>query len=202
MADICQLPMQRVGEVLSTFTGAHRRFERTSITDGVQVYTDYGHNPAEIRNALHIAKLQPHKTLWSVWQPHTYSRTKTLFDGFMETFDEVDKVVITDICLGKGREEVDPTINSQMLVEGLRARGVNAVHTPSFDDTEEYMHSLHDYIKKELPMTEEVELLPFHKMGAHKYASLGLFDPLADTPAMDKERTKELKKFFSERGYR
>lgn len=79
---------------------------------------------------------------------------------------------------------------------------VRAVIIPGINDTEEYMHSLYDYIKKELPMTEEVELLPFHKMGAHKYASLGLDDPLANTPAMDKERTKELKKFFTERGYR
>ncbi len=141
VAEICQLPMTRVGEILSSFTGAHRRFELTSVTDGVRVYTDYAHNPAEMKNALHIASLQPHNELWAVWQPHTYSRTKTLFDGFMETFDEVDKVVITDICLGKGREEVDPTISTPMLVEGLRARGVNAVHTPTFDDTEAYMRA-------------------------------------------------------------
>jgi len=141
VADLCELPMSRVAESLSSFTGADRRFELTSVTDGVRVYTDYAHNPAEMKNALHIATLQPHNRVWAVWQPHTYSRTKTLYDGFMETFDEVDKVVITDICLGKGREEVDPTINSTMLVEGLRARGIDAVHTPSFDDTEAYMRA-------------------------------------------------------------
>ena len=142
VADICQLPLSRVAEVISRFTGANRRFELTSVTDGVRVYTDYGHNPTEIRNALHIAKMQQHKTLWSVWQPHTYSRTRTLMDGFMnETFGEADKVVVTDICLGKGRE-VDPgDLNSAMLVEGLRARGVDAVLTPSFDDAEEYLRA-------------------------------------------------------------
>lgn len=141
VAEICQLPMSRVAETLSGFTGAHRRFERTSVTDGVSVYTDYGHNPTEIKNALHIASMQPHGTLWSVWQPHTYSRTKALMEGFMETFGEADKVLVTDICIGRGRE-VDPgDIDSRMLVERLRARGVDAVLTPSFDDTEAYLRA-------------------------------------------------------------
>jgi len=86
--------------------------------------------------------MQQHKTLWSVWQPHTYSRTKTLMKGFMEeTFGEADVVLVTDICIGRGRE-VDPgDLNSAMLVEGLRARGVDAVLTPSFDDTEAYLRA-------------------------------------------------------------
>lgn len=133
------LDMQKVAEALSSFVGAHRRFELTSTTDGVRCYTDYGHNPAEIRNALQIASLQPHKALWSVFQPHTYSRTKTLFDQFLETFDLADHVLITDICAAR---EVDPgDIHSSMLIEPLRARGVDAVLTPSFDDAEAYLRA-------------------------------------------------------------
>ena len=131
------LDMQKVGEALSNFLGAHRRFELTSVTDGVRCYTDYGHNPAEIKNALKIAALQPHRTLWSVWQPHTYSRTKTLFDQFVQTFDQADRVLITDIM---GAREPDPgDINSGMLLEPLRRRGVKVEWTPSFDDTEAYL---------------------------------------------------------------
>lgn len=139
VAEICQLPMTRVGEILSKFSGADRRFELTSVTDGVSVYTDYGHNPAEIKNALHNAAMQPHNTLWSVWQPHTYGRTKTLYDGFMETFHEADKVLVTDICIGRGREEDPGDLNSAMLVADLKKHGVDAVLTPSFDDTEKYL---------------------------------------------------------------
>ena len=141
VSEICQLPMTRVGEIISKFTGADRRFELTSVTDGVSVYTDYGHNPAEIKNALHNAAMQPHNTLWSVWQPHTYGRTKTLYDGFMETFHEADKVLVTDICLGRGREEDPGDLNSAMLVADLKKRGVDAVLTPSFDDAEAYLRS-------------------------------------------------------------
>lgn len=131
------LDMAKVAEALASFVGAHRRFELTSVTDGVKCYTDYGHNPAEIKNALKIASLQPHGTLWSVWQPHTYSRTKTLFDQFVETFDLADKLLITDIM---GAREVDPgDIKSEMLLEPLRARGVDAVVTHTFDGTEAYL---------------------------------------------------------------
>ena len=133
------LDMGKVAEALKNFVGAHRRFELTSVTDGVRCYTDYGHNPAEIKNALKIAALQPHRTLWSVWQPHTFSRTRTLFDQFVETFDTADRVLITDIM---GAREPDPgDLNSGMLLAPMRARGVNVEWTPSFDDTEAYLRA-------------------------------------------------------------
>jgi UDP-N-acetylmuramate--alanine ligase len=139
VASIFDLPMDQTAETLSSFTGAHRRFELTSVTDGVKVYQDYGHNPTEIKNALRIAKLQPHKRLWAVWQPHTYSRTKKLFDGFVETFDDADLVLITDICAAR---ESDPgDISSAMLIPPLRARGVNATLTPTFDDAEAHLRA-------------------------------------------------------------
>ncbi len=138
------LDMEKVARALEEFKGAHRRFELTSVTDGVECYTDYGHNPAEIKNALRLADLklaekQPRGELWSVFQPHTYSRTKTLFDQFLETFDLADHVLVTDIMAAR---EVDPgDINSEMLIAPLRARGLDAVLTPSFDDTEAYLRA-------------------------------------------------------------
>ncbi len=139
VASIRGLNMDKVRDALRNFVGAHRRFELTGVTDGVRCYTDYGHNPAEIKNALLIASMQEHKTLWSVWQPHTYSRTKTLFNEFLETFDRADKVLITDICAAR---ETDPgDISSQMLIEPLRKRGIDAVLTPTFDDAEAYLRA-------------------------------------------------------------
>ena len=137
VASILEMPMQAVAESLSRFTGADRRFQLTSVTDGVYVYQDYGHNPTEIKNALTIAKLQPHNRLWAVWQPHTYSRTKKLFDQFLDIFDGVDRVLITDICAAR---EVDPgDISSDMLIDPIRARGVDVTLTPSFDDAEKHL---------------------------------------------------------------
>ncbi len=139
VSDIAELPMSRVSETLSHFTGAHRRFDLTSVTDGVRIYQDYAHNPAEMKTAIHIAALQPHNTLWAVWQPHTYSRTKALFNGFVETFDEADHILITDVM---GARESDPgDIKSEMFLEPLRARGKNVDVTPTFDDAEAYLRS-------------------------------------------------------------
>lgn len=137
VACILELPMRQVSESLGRFTGAHRRFELTSVTDGVKVYTDYGHNPTETRNALRIASCQPHGTLWAVLQPHTYSRTKKLFDAWMHCWEDADKVVVTDICAAR---EADPgDIHSRMLVDAMVSRGIDAVLTPGFDDAEAYL---------------------------------------------------------------
>ena len=74
-----------------------------------------------------------------MFQPHTYSRTKTLFNQFLETFDLADHVLVTDICAAR---EVDPgDISAEMLIAPLRARGLDAVLTPSFDDAEAYLRS-------------------------------------------------------------
>ena len=70
--------MQKAAAALSTFENVHRRFELTSVTDGVKVYHDYGHNPVEMAGALSVAKLQHANRIWAVMQPHTYSRTKAL----------------------------------------------------------------------------------------------------------------------------
>ena len=122
---------------IANFTGANRRFELTGTIDGVAIYTDYGHHPTELRNVLTVAKKQPHRELWAVWQPHTYSRTKLLFDDFVKCFDGVDHVLITDIY---GAREVDPgDIRTEMLLGPIHERGLDVVHTPTFDDAEAYL---------------------------------------------------------------
>ena len=137
VADICQVPMSSVSATLGRFENPKRRFELTGVTDGVRLYTDYSHAPAEIRNAVHNASQQPHETLWAVWQPHTYARTRTLYSEFLEVFSEADRVLITDIMCA--REKPDPTLNSGMLVRDLRKRGVRADWAPSFDDAEAFL---------------------------------------------------------------
>ena len=133
------VPMDSAREGLAAFTGAHRRNELTGTVDGVRLYTDYGHNPAEIRSALSIARLTPHRKLWSVWQPHTYSRTKTLFNAFLDTFGDADELLVTDICAAREQDPGD--ISSSMLIAPLRERGVNAHLTPTFDDAEAYLRA-------------------------------------------------------------
>ena len=130
---------ERAAEILKRFTGAHRRFEKTDEIDGVEIFHDYGHNPTEMRNVLSIARKRCRGKLWAVMQPHTFSRVRTLFDQYLTCTEEADTTLVTDICAAR---EPDPgDLNSGMLVDGMVRKGIDAIWTPSFDDTESYLRS-------------------------------------------------------------
>ena len=136
-SEVLGLPAEKAAETLERFTGAHRRFELTDTIDGVEIFHDYGHNPAEMRNALSIARKRCRGRLWAVMQPHTFSRVRTLFHDYLTCTAAADFTLVTDICAAR---EADPgDLNSGMLVEGMRKHGIDAVWTPTFDDTEAYL---------------------------------------------------------------
>jgi len=123
-------------QTLGEFVGAHRRFEYTGTVQGMLMYHDYGHNPAEMKSALGVAKMQRRRVI-AVMQPHTYSRVKGLFKDYLTCTREADLTLVTDIFAAR---EADPgDINSLMLVEGMRAAGIDAHLTPSFQDTKDYL---------------------------------------------------------------
>ena len=124
--------MDTAVRAVSSFTGACRRFEKTGMLKGAELFHDYGHNPAEMRNAVYIARRRCRGKLWVVVQPHTYSRVKTLFDGYLTCTQGADITLVTDIFAAREKDPED--INSAMLVEAMKKSGVNAVHTPGFGD--------------------------------------------------------------------
>ena len=136
-ADALGLPAEKAAESLERFTGAHRRFERTDVIDGVEIFHDYGHNPVEMKNALSIARKRCKGRLWAVMQPHTFSRVRTLFEDYLTCTAAADYTLVTDICAAREKDPGD--LNSGMLVEGMRKHGIDARWTPSFDDTETWL---------------------------------------------------------------
>ncbi len=77
---------------------------------------------------------------------------------------------------------------------------VRQVVIPNYNDDEGYMQRLRQYVKEYVPTAYKVELLPYHKMGVHKYGAIGIADPLADVPPMDKQKTEDLQaRFFNGR---
>ena len=128
---------EEAAKALTAFTGVHRRFELTGIIDGVKMYHDYGHNPTEMKAALDVAKMQKPGRLWAVMQPHTYSRVKGLFNDYLTCTAVADFTLVTDIFAAREKDPGD--IRTEMLIEGMRANGINAVHTPTFNDTEKYL---------------------------------------------------------------
>lgn len=124
---------------LEEFTGASRRFEfKKKINDNVEVYDDYAHHPTEIKATLQTAKEKNKGRTIAIFQPHTYSRLKTLLDEFATCFNKADIVVVTDIYAA--REKNDGSITPQMLVERLKENNVNAMYIGSFEDIAKYIH--------------------------------------------------------------
>lgn len=92
------LPLERATQALADFTGTGRRFEIQAEVKGITFIDDYAHHPTEIRATLAGAKARyPGRRIWAVWQPHTYSRTQTLFDAFSRAFNDADCVLVTEI---------------------------------------------------------------------------------------------------------
>ena len=112
VADQMGLSVMEAAKALSSFQGTARRFEIVGEAQGVCVISDYAHHPTEIRATLAAARSRfPEQEIWTVWQPHTYSRTQLLFDDFVTSFENADHVVVTEIYYA--REPHDPYFSSE-----------------------------------------------------------------------------------------
>ena len=98
VADGLGLNRQEISRALGEFQGSERRFDIRGEYQGVLIVDDYAHHPTEIIKTLKAARdAYPSRRIWAVWQPHTYSRTMRLFDGFCEAFEKADRVVVLDV---------------------------------------------------------------------------------------------------------
>lgn len=122
---------------LATYHSLHRRMETVGFYKGATIMTDYGHHPVEIKNTLNSLKKKKHNKIISVFQPHTYSRTKALLDDFAEAFYDADEVIVTEIFAA--REKFDPSIKSEDLVDKLIKNGVNAIYLKTFEEARDYL---------------------------------------------------------------
>ena len=116
-----------VGLGLATFRGAGRRFEHKGTFRGAEVYDDYAHHPGELHALLTMAKALPFKRIVCAFQPHTYTRTKLLFDEFVQELLLPDVVILAEIYAA--REQNDLGISSQDLC----ARIHGAVYCSTLD---------------------------------------------------------------------
>ncbi len=122
---------------LAAYKGTERRFELKGEFNGVTVIDDYAHHPDEIKATLDAAKNYPHKELWVVFQPHTYSRTKALLKEFGKTLATADHVVLTDIYAA--REKDDLGVSSENLLDEIRKYNTDGHCISSFEDIEKFL---------------------------------------------------------------
>jgi UDP-N-acetylmuramate--alanine ligase len=87
-----------IANSLKKFSGTGRRFEVVGEINGITLIDDYAHHPTEISATIQAARMAyPGRRLWTVWQPHTYSRTNSLLREYALAVAQSDQVVITEV---------------------------------------------------------------------------------------------------------
>jgi len=142
-ADIAGVSPEAISKGLGSFTGAKRRMElRGNVNElksgaDVPLYDDYAHHPTEIRATLAGALESGYKRVWTVFQPHTYSRTDELFNEFAEAFSDYTnkggKLILADIYAA--REINTSGVSSKLLSEHING----SVYLPSFELIAEHL---------------------------------------------------------------
>ena len=127
------LPGYVAEDALARFTGAGRRMEYKGSYHGADVYDDYAHHPGELHALLTAAKTLGYQRIICAFQPHTYSRTKALFDDFVQELRAADLPVLTDIYAARERNLIG--ISSKMIADQLPG----AVYCPTLQDVTAYL---------------------------------------------------------------
>ena len=135
-AYVLGIPGSAVEEGLATFHGAGRRFERKGTFHGADVFDDYAHHPAELHALLTTAQSMGYERVICAFQPHTYSRTKALFDDFVRELQLPDVTILAEIYAA--REKNDIGISSQ----DLAAKIPGAVYCSTLDQVADQLAKL------------------------------------------------------------
>ena len=133
----------------ATFSGMGRRFQKVADLDGIPVYDDYAHHPTEIKATLSSAEGMTGKHIIAVFQPHRYTRLKNLWNEFLDAFNHVDKVIVTDVYAAS-EDEIEG-INSKRFTEELKSH---------IDIPCEYIQgSIQDVARKLYPQLKEDDVV-------------------------------------------
>src|SRR5882672_7403919 len=129
VADELEVPLDITKQALATFGGVGRRFSIIGEPGGITLVDDYGHHPAEIEATLDAAQRAYDRRVVVAFQPHRYTRTRDLFDGFSRAFNKADVVIVTDIYPA-GESPIEG-VSAAKLAQSIREHGHHDVtHVP------------------------------------------------------------------------
>ena len=131
---------------LAEFTGVGRRFQiygEYPIESGeVTLVDDYGHHPTEVRATIDAARQRfKNKRLVMIFQPHRYSRTKDLYDDFVEVLDEVDCLILLDVY-SAGEKTIVGADSKSLSFSIRQLGGVDPVHVKNIEDVKPILKKL------------------------------------------------------------
>lgn len=114
----CGLSEAEVREGLATFSGVKRRFEYIIKGEDIIYIDDYAHHPTEISALLgSVRTLYPDRKVTMIFQPHLFTRTRDLMDGFVSSLSGADAVILLDVY--PAREEPIPGVSSKVILERI-----------------------------------------------------------------------------------
>lgn len=143
--DRAGIDLKLVKPYFAEFSGMGRRFQKIGEVNGAVIYDDYAHHPTEIKAALDSALSYRDKNVIAVFQPHRYTRLKSLWNDFLNAFGGVDKVIVTDVYAAS--EDIIEGINSQKFAAELSAKGINCEYVPG--DMKAVAETLYPELKKD-----------------------------------------------------
>ena len=149
VADLLEIPLETIKKGIASFTGTVRRFQYKGERNGFTIIDDYAHHPTEIKATLTSAQNYPHKDIWCIFQPHTYTRTKAFFHEFAEALSLADHVILADIYAARETDTLG--MSSEALAEEIKKLGTDAYYLPSFDAIENFV--LENVIQGDLLIT-------------------------------------------------
>ena len=137
LSDLLCLSPADAQEALRSFHGTDRRFEYKGTVNGITIIDDYAHHPTEITATLKAARNYPHKTLWCVFQPHTYSRTKAFLDDFASALCLADRVILADIYAARETDTLG--ISSADIRDRIVKAGKKCDYFHTFEEIEKFI---------------------------------------------------------------
>ncbi|MCR5774527.1 MAG: UDP-N-acetylmuramate--L-alanine ligase [Lachnospiraceae bacterium] len=137
VADELGIPGETVARGLEEYTGTERRFEMKGKLGGITIVDDYAHHPTEIRATLETARKYPHRDLWVIFQPHTYTRTKALLEEFADELSAADHVICAEIY--PARETDTLGMSAELLAEKIKQRKTDCYHFGTFEEIKNFV---------------------------------------------------------------
>lgn len=125
MADIIGVDREVIAAAVQSFTPIDRRMALISEVGGAPIYYDYAHHPSEIAATV-IALKERYGEVTVIFRPHTYSRTKSLWNGFIAALSKADFTILLDIY--PAREEYIEGVDSQTLAKEIKNCTYSTAH--------------------------------------------------------------------------
>lgn len=140
-------PIEKIKAGLKDFSGIQRRFTKVGVVDKVTVIDDYAHHPEEIKVTVDSLKqliTNQDSNIIAVFQPHRYTRLKSLFNEFSKCFESADIVIVTPVY-SAGEQKIKD-VGEEEIAEAIRKQGKDKVYVAdSFEALKQKISS----VKKE-----------------------------------------------------